>query len=65
MRTEKEWKMKKNTIQCTLCEYRTTYTATKLCDRCWELNERVRRDPDIAMSILYLMKQEVLDKVED
>ena len=57
--------MKKNTIQCTLCEYRTTYTATKLCDRCWELNERVRRDPDIAMSILYLMKQEVLDKVED
>jgi hypothetical protein len=40
------------TVPCTLCSTPTPMTATKLCTRCWELSRRIRRDPELAASIL-------------
>jgi len=45
-------------VACDLCEALTTMTATKRCDRCWELEKRIRRDPELARKILKLMEAE-------
>ncbi len=46
-------------VPCTLCAAPTDYTGTKLCNRCWELNTRVRNDPDIAQDILNNLEREI------
>jgi len=40
------------TVQCRICGKWTPMTGTKLCDRCWELETRIERDPELARKIL-------------
>lgn len=40
------------TVPCSLCNNPTHMPASKLCGRCWELKNRIERDPDIARKIL-------------
>lgn len=42
-------------IDCRLCGEPTVMTGTKLCDRCWELERRIHRDPQLAFKILQSM----------
>jgi len=39
-------------VPCRLCRTPTLMLGTKLCDRCWELETRIRQDPQLAQSIL-------------
>jgi hypothetical protein len=39
-------------IPCELCSTPTSMTGTKRCDRCWELEGRIMRDPELAAKIL-------------
>lgn len=41
-----------DTVPCRICELPTRMKGTKLCDRCWELEGRIHRDPAIAKRIL-------------
>lgn len=41
-----------NTIPCRICGQPTLMLGTKLCDRCWELETRIKHDPEIARRIL-------------
>lgn len=43
---------KPKTVPCELCGTQTDYTATKRCERCWELEHRVEADPDLANLVL-------------
>ena len=40
------------TVPCGLCGTLTIMTGTKRCDRCWELEKRVQREPELAARIL-------------
>jgi len=40
------------TVPCRICGKPTPMLGTKLCDRCWELETRIRHDPEIARKIL-------------
>lgn len=46
------------TVKCSLCSYPTFNLGTRMCDRCWELNRRIRHDPDLAKKILKRMRDE-------
>jgi hypothetical protein len=37
---------------CELCDTPTQMTGTKRCNRCWELESRIERDPQLAQKIL-------------
>ena len=50
--------IEQKTVPCELCGTQTDYTGTKLCNPCWELNRRIRSNPDIARQIL----DDILDK---
>lgn len=39
-------------VPCGLCSRPTTMTGTRRCDRCWELETRIRGDIDLARKIL-------------
>lgn len=39
-------------VPCRLCGVPTAMTGTKLCDGCWELETRIRREPEIARRVL-------------
>jgi len=41
-----------STIPCRICGEPTIMLGTKLCDRCWELEGRIKSDPEIALKIL-------------
>lgn len=40
------------TVACRLCGTATLMLGTKLCDRCYELETRIQRDPELALKIL-------------
>lgn len=40
-------------IPCRLCSMPTLMHGTQLCDRCWELESRIKMDPVIAGKILH------------
>lgn len=40
------------TVPCALCGKMTAHLGTRRCDRCWELEHRIERDPDLAREIL-------------
>ena len=44
-----------DTVACGLCGTQTAMTGTKRCDRCWELEGRIHRDPEMAAKILALL----------
>lgn len=48
------------TVPCGLCERPTIMTATKRCDRCWELETRIRMNPELAKQILIALEHEHL-----
>jgi hypothetical protein len=39
-------------VPCRICTQPTPMLGTKLCDRCYELETRVKRDPELAAQIL-------------
>jgi hypothetical protein len=39
------------TVPCELCGDPTPMTGTKRCDRCWELERRIKSDPELAKRI--------------
>jgi hypothetical protein len=41
-----------DTVPCGICDAPTRMLGTKRCDRCWELECRIRCSPDIARQIL-------------
>ena len=43
-------------IACTICGGPTTMKGTELCDRCWELDRRIRGDLILAERILNFYK---------
>lgn len=44
------------TVSCDLCGAQTPMTATKRCERCWELETRIMCDPVLAERILGRVK---------
>jgi hypothetical protein len=40
------------TVPCGLCGVQTPMTGTERCDRCWELETRIKADPELARKIL-------------
>jgi len=40
------------TVPCKICATPTPMTFTKLCDRCWELDRRIRADLNLARKIV-------------
>lgn len=42
----------KTIVPCELCRTPTSSADTRRCDRCWELERRIQRDPAIARTIL-------------
>lgn len=47
-------------VDCQLCCISGALASTKLCDRCWELDSRIRQDPHLAEEILARIKKERL-----
>ena len=49
-------------ITCKLCnKNKTTMLGTKLCDGCWELEHRIKMDPQLAIKVLNdIMGYEIL-----
>ncbi len=44
-------------VECRLCESCWTESVgTKLCDPCWELQHRIRHDPESARKVLEAME---------
>jgi len=39
-------------VPCRVCDATTSSLGTRLCDRCWELESRIRSDPQLARKIL-------------
>jgi hypothetical protein len=42
----------RKSVPCELCGDSTIYTGTKRCDRCYELETRIKKAPGIACRIL-------------
>ena len=40
------------TVPCGVCDTPTRMVGTKRCARCWELEARIKADPDLARQIL-------------
>jgi hypothetical protein len=51
------------TCPCGICGQPTTMTATKRCDRCWELEHRIEGNPDLARKILAKVEHERAPRV--
>lgn len=47
------------TVPCGICGRDTPMLGTKRCDRCWELENRIHMDPDLARKILKNLSGEV------
>jgi len=46
------WSELRNEVPCALCGRMTTMTSTIRCDGCWELETRIRSQPELARKIL-------------
>ena len=44
-------------VPCELCGIPTPMLGTKRCDRCYELESRIKRDPELAQRILQTLKE--------
>ena len=53
------------TVPCGICGTQTQMTGTKRCDWCYELENRVRRNPDLARQILQSIENETAARKED
>lgn len=50
-------------VPCRICGTATPMTGTKLCDRCWELDGRIKAAPDLARKILAAIDAEKDDVI--
>lgn len=48
----------RTTVPCRICSEPTHMHGTKLCDRCWELDVRIKSSPEVARKILDQYEQE-------
>lgn len=48
----------RDVVPCDLCGKLTAMTSTKRCDRCWELETRIRMDKELAKEILARLEAE-------
>lgn len=46
------------TVACKLCGEPTPMLGTKMCNSCWELDKRIRMNPDIAAKIMKEIENE-------
>ena len=49
-------------VACELCGHLTPMTGTKRCDRCWELEGRIRRDIELARKILRRFEEKAAEE---
>jgi hypothetical protein len=52
-------------IPCKICGEGTTALGTGLCDRCWELNTRIRSNFEIAIKIISMIKFEEFSRTHN
>lgn len=45
-------------VPCGICGVLTPMIGTERCDRCWELERRIQRDPALARTILARLDQQ-------
>lgn len=50
--------MSETTVECKLCGKPTPMLGTKMCDGCWELDRRIRMNPEIAVKIMKEIENE-------
>jgi ribosomal protein L37E len=48
----------RDSVPCRLCGDVTHMVSTRLCDRCWELETRIHRSPELARRILLKLEKE-------
>lgn len=46
------------TVPCGICGVPTRMLGTKRCDRCWELETRIRYDMELAKQIIKRLEKE-------
>lgn len=46
------------TVPCGICGAQTPMTGTKRCDWCWEIEGRIRRNPERAQQILDALQEQ-------
>jgi len=49
-------------VPCGLCDTLTDSTGTERCNRCWELERRIERDPALARKILERVDPKLMAK---
>lgn len=42
-------------VPCRICNMPTLMYGTHLCDRCWELEHRIKMDPELTTKILHYL----------
>jgi hypothetical protein len=53
-------------VPCRICGNQTPMLGTKLCDRCWELESRIKHDPELARKILKAFDEtSVVDRMKE
>lgn len=48
----REYAKKTDIGECELCGDPTRMTGNRMCNRCWELETRIRMDPELSQKIL-------------
>jgi hypothetical protein len=51
------------TVSCAHCGTQTPMLGTKRCDRCWELEKRIERDPALAAKIVQYVQAQIIDRL--
>lgn len=54
--------MSTHTIPCRICSKPTYMIETKLCMRCWELETRVKADPELTRRILATLEEDEIER---
>lgn len=52
MNLKPQWRPVPHAVSCELCGVPTQMTGTRRCDRCWQIERTVERDPELARRIL-------------
>ncbi len=47
-------------VPCEICGQPTSMTGTKRCNRCWDLERRIRMDPSLAERIVTRLKRSII-----
>ncbi len=47
-----DYPLKPETMPCKWCNSPTRMFGTQMCDRCWELEHRIKMDPELSRKML-------------